>query len=961
MTNKNSLFLFLVFSLTFGFSTLQAQTTIKKVLFQGYWWDYEHDDYPNGWANYLTDLAPRLKSMGIDAVWIPPSVKNSFFGSPPQPGVGYAPFDNYDLGDKYQKTFTETRLGTKDELLRMIAVMHANGIEVIQDIVPNHLIGAGSSNGAGGEDPAAPAIEMFTNFRYVSYASPVTDESETDYLSRSGRFHKNYQNFHPNSAHNCTGGDICQKLFGPDICYLEGSSGLSSNAIHNPPQTDNDPNNGYMRAKTREWLVWYKKQMGFDGIRIDAVKHFDRPACTDFIANLQFGSLWANGGNEMFAVGEYVGGTGDVDTWYNDVEQRAGVFDFNLRAFANNNTEGLYSAVYNFDGSFDLTKLPGAQQTGSNRVLYIGDTDTYIHRTVPFVNNHDTFRPIKDANGNYTGWDAGGELSAHIEPNEPRLSMAYAVIMAVDGNPQIFFEDLFDIGYNSNRFDHDPDNVTVRDDIINLIKCHQKLDFKNGVYKVRESTGDHLVIERSGKAIIGINDQFNSGQNGIVTCDFPAGTELMDYSGANGTTVKTVFFDGGCNCSKVEISTPAVNPALNIAGRSGYSVWAPKPGGNASYTVAELYAHLDTYSPPLSPVTTQEWEMADDLGDSHCLSLGQGGALPANSTNQRVVGKIFVDNGTTVAYEVYPVLSNRDVTIAFHDLDGNELHTDNGIGNILGNFNATYTGWITVKIRHSQSYTSTQKAFVKMLYTAPADVDVLDPANAPETRVSIWTGNGGTSDMSDCSNWEEGIVPDGNSTVIIPPYSSPQPDVLPVDLLAFSFDVQLKNKNVYLHWRTANEQENKGFYIEKSLNSLTFEEIGFVEGKGNDNTGHHYQWIDKDFTESSYYRLRQIDFDGSFSYSPIQFVQKKKDELSFKIVPNPIGEHFEFVHGADFKENTIIQAELLTIDGKKLSQQTGNLITIEDKFNTILSSLQEGVYFINLAVDGRVFALKLVK
>src|SRR6185295_360470 len=102
-----------------------AQTTkVKKVLLQGFWWDYWNSNFPNGWSNYLTELAPRLKAMGIDAIWIPPAYKNSSTGS-----VGYGPFDQYDLGDKYQKgggsLNVKTRMGTKDELLRMIAVMHA--------------------------------------------------------------------------------------------------------------------------------------------------------------------------------------------------------------------------------------------------------------------------------------------------------------------------------------------------------------------------------------------------------------------------------------------------------------------------------------------------------------------------------------------------------------------------------------------------------------------------------------------------------------------------------------------------------------------------------------------------------------------------------------------------------------------------------------------------------------------
>ena len=175
---------FLLFmGLSLPVSYAQPSTRVKKMVLQTFWWDYQNNNFPNGWANYLTELAPRLKSMGVDAVWIPPTVKNQDFG---QKGVGYAPFDHYDLGDKFQKKSDTTRVGTKDELLRMVAVLHANGIEVIQDIVPNHIIGAGSDTGGGGQDPAAPVAtctDNWKNFRYACYKTPATDQSAADYLS----------------------------------------------------------------------------------------------------------------------------------------------------------------------------------------------------------------------------------------------------------------------------------------------------------------------------------------------------------------------------------------------------------------------------------------------------------------------------------------------------------------------------------------------------------------------------------------------------------------------------------------------------------------------------------------------------------------------------------------------------------------------------------------------------------
>jgi alpha-amylase len=210
-----------------------AQQNVKKVVFQAFWWDYWNSNFKNKWSDYLTELAPRLRAAGVDAIWIPPSCKANNTSS-----VGYNPFDPYDLGDKYQKGGSDslnlrTRLGSKDELLRMIAVFHANGIEVIQDVVLNHTNEAGTNTGTGGKDPQSPYSIAnaggYKNFRFVSYATPLLDESQNDYFTRAGRWPKNYTNFYPNQFNNCTTGDICSPYFGPDISYESNATGYSSN------------------------------------------------------------------------------------------------------------------------------------------------------------------------------------------------------------------------------------------------------------------------------------------------------------------------------------------------------------------------------------------------------------------------------------------------------------------------------------------------------------------------------------------------------------------------------------------------------------------------------------------------------------------------------------------------------------------------------------------------------------
>lgn len=777
------------------FSHAQPAQQVKKVLFQGFWWDYKNNNYPNGWANYLTDLAPRLKTMGVDAIWIPPTIKNQDYG---EKGVGYAPYDHYDLGDKYQKNDATTRVGTKDDLLRMIAVMHANGIEVVQDIVPNHLIGAGSDNGSGGQDPAAPGAgctDKWKNFRYTCYETPATTQADTDYFGRKGRFPKNHQNFHPNSAHGCNSDlcpssgtrdqEICWQGFGPDVCYYDAALGQSSNATtFNPNQATYSPynnggaggvDNGYMRKHTREWLIWYKKQTGFDGVRIDAVKHFTDAASADFLWNLQNNAQWANGRDKMFAVGEWVGGTGALDAWTAAVQNRAGTFDFNLRAFGTN--DALVGMVTG-EGAYDMGLLPGTQQSAR----YTDLNGVRIHRTVPFVNNHDTYRPVLDPNGNITGWNTGSQLSTHLDPRRPRLAAAYAVACAVDGNPQVFFEDVLNIANTGKRWTHLPSNTTdlpVNQDIVNIMKAHGALNFKGGNYKVPSNVSsfwnlrtssnnndDYLVIERSGKAIIGVTDHWSQDQDAWIDTDFPVGTVLTDYSGGIATSTTVQCPQGGCGSSgpnRVNIQTRAVGwPSFVYsdtyadpgAHYHGYSIWGP----------AGL--DLNAYNnPPM--LTVQEWEMENDLGDSHCNSLLQGGRTPTNSPNARVVGKIFVQSGSQVTYRDSLGTPGTGQIVEFYDLSGNLLHSANGSTLVIsGSFVNNTTRWIAVKIRNASSTGTGQKSWIRLSYNAPASISTASYPAA--NQIAIWTSNGNSAVWSDCRNWEDGKVPACNATVLIP-------------------------------------------------------------------------------------------------------------------------------------------------------------------------------------------------
>lgn len=636
---------------------------------------------------------------------------------------------------------------------------------------------------------------------------------------------KNYTDFYPNQTISNNSGDIRAAYFGPDIDYETVSApGQSSNIptsgsatingvtrpYVNPAQTTD-----YMQNNVRNWMKWLKRQTAIDGYRFDAVKHFPFDVQQDVVRDVKYNiPAFAAGGQNMFCIGEWVGGASELDNYVTGVrltdysnEEATGAFDFALRGYGTNG--GLYSMVMG-GGGFNMQYLQYDLQ--SKRWMDYGEKRVY--RSSPFVNSHDTYRPKLDANGNFlklvgdnTGWDTGNELGGngqHIDPREPRIYAAYAAAMAFNGNPIVFFEDIFDLGTTGKRWSHLPTSETdlpIKKDIENIIQAHQKLDFKSGdqffptnytntqaPFYLTGAANDHFVIERRGKALIGITDAFSSAptnssdqQVWVNVADATwIGKALYDYSGAHGVTTSVVQPDG-----RVLIKTSPAGHNISGARGHGYSIWAPAPTGVTFTTVQDIYDYLKTYTPPRSAETAQEWEMADDLGDSHCLGLGQGGALPSNATNERVAGRVFAKGGTLVSVVITPEFDGRNLTFTLYDNNGIAVATVSGVATTAAPLTVSYTpaadGWLVAKVRNTNSATAGQKCWVRLTYSSPAVVDTKANVSLVNGNISVWTGNKGTSDVFDCGNWEAGRVPGTASTVIVYGHATPYP-ILTADL-----------------------------------------------------------------------------------------------------------------------------------------------------------------------------------
>ncbi|MCF0070617.1 T9SS type A sorting domain-containing protein [Dyadobacter sp. CY261] len=143
-------------------------------------------------------------------------------------------------------------------------------------------------------------------------------------------------------------------------------------------------------------------------------------------------------------------------------------------------------------------------------------------------------------------------------------------------------------------------------------------------------------------------------------------------------------------------------------------------------------------------------------------------------------------------------------------------------------------------------------------------------------------------------------------------------EISPLPVRLVSFEGKLNTAGLAeLHWKTAQEIDNLGFEIQKSLDGKTWELLGWIDGAAISNTEHSYRYIDQEFVTTSYYRLRQVDFDDSYTYSKTVCVIPEKESLDrFHVYPNPSRENKVKVQMPE-KTKTLFLFDLL---GRKLGQ-----------------------------------------
>ena len=158
----------------------------------------------------------------------------------------------------------------------------------------------------------------------------------------------------------------------------------------------------------------------------------------------------------------------------------------------------------------------------------------------------------------------------------------------------------------------------------------------------------------------------------------------------------------------------------------------------------------------------------------------------------------------------------------------------------------------------------------------------------------------------------------------------------------------LVNNDALLTWKTIGEYNNHHFDIERSSNGSGFATIGTTPGTGNSNAVQLYTHTDLNpFSGITYYRIKQVDLDGRFSYSAIVFVNTAQNASSYlQVFPNPVNSAVNILFYSSVQKNAVLR--IYDATGKLVGTKS---IVVTRGINTLnwdLNNLSPATYLLGL-------------
>lgn len=245
---------------------------------------------------------------------------------------------------------------------------------------------------------------------------------------------------------------------------------------------------------------------------------------------------------------------------------------------------------------------------------------------------------------------------------------------------------------------------------------------------------------------------------------------------------------------------------------------------------------------------------------------------------------------------------------------------------------------------------------IKLMYGVPgSNIAPIQVASATSNALSYTDFSLATSATA---YYYADITIAGNRTITAPIWYT-KTLAVPITLLSFTASLN-NNRTVQLTWKTANEINNKLFVIEKSINGISFSTIDSVNAMTVGNT-HVYSINDLQPNDGvNYYRLKQIDLDGKFTYSNIVSVNLKRGEANaFSVYPNPVKSILTInVNSTAAAKATVIVTDIM---GRIVMNTTMDILKGNQSTTLNATNLKAGNYQITMRWNNETITQKMVK
>lgn len=439
-----------------------------------------------------------------------------------------------------------------------------------------------------------------------------------------------------------------------------------------------------------------------------------------------------------------------------------------------------------------------------------------------------------------------------------------------------------------------------------------------------------------------------AANTGYITTNRYDGTNINQY--VNNSIAGTITYNG------------TLNSWTDVAiGTQGTETW----DGNISEVIIYNISLNDAQKNIVDNYLSSKYNITLSANDKY------SGDTPANGDyDKRVAGVGQESSGSNTTFSasvtdglgisVNSGLNNGDYILAGYSSDSNTPLTTDVTG-MTGTNNARWSRIWYIDVTNTSTNINTNIEFDEIAgnisglpLSAPvSNYVLLYRAGQTGAWTELTTASAISGNKIQFNNYN--LTTDGYYTVGTRNYmQSP----LPITLLYFT--AELNNKQVNLKWATASELNNDFFTIEKSNNGIQFESLTTTKAKGNENELTIYNDVDMNpFDGITYYRLKQTDKDGSYTYSKIISVLNNHSISKVSILPNPNDGTFDIQLNSSNERNIFI--EIKDLSGKLCFkeyakiEENNNQITVDTK-----NKLSKGTYILSILFNDKEIHEKLI-